>query len=387
MEQTDIEKLVADELLGKVLDADERRRLDEWLKADPAHEVWYAHIRRDRFSASRYETYRHIDSRAAYDTFLRTTRHTSRVKRYARAVAACLIPLLLIGGALWLNHYHSHPSVATKSATAVVPGGTRAVLETAGGESIMLDSDVLSSRSSIALSNTSVSTSSRGITVVPDSGAERSADGHNTLRTAENGEFFITLEDGTVVHLNYNTTLRYPERFSPKERMVYLEGEAYFEVARDTTRPFKVMTGDVTIRQYGTSFNVNTYSKRYTEVVLVEGSIGVVKEGEEYAMKPNERMRLDKATSELSIRQVDVKPYIAWHKGRFIFDNESLGDIMETLSHWYNVDVVFDKPELRELHFTGNMDRYGRLSSILRSISRTAELRIVLKNRTIYIYQ
>ena len=73
--------------------------------------------------------------------------------------------------------------------------------------------------------------------------------------------------------------------------------------------------------------------------------------------------------------------------GRFIFDNESLGDIMETLSHWYDVDVVFDSPELRNLHFTGNMDRYGNLSSILKPISQTAELRIVLKNRTIYIYQ
>ena len=147
------------------------------------------------------------------------------------------------------------------------------------------------------------------------------------------------------------------------------------------------MTADMTIRQYGTSFNVNTYSKRFTEVVLVEGSIGVLKEGEEYTMKPSERLRLDKATSELSVQTVDVEPYIAWHNGRFIFDNESLGDIMETLSHWYDVDVVFDSPELRNLHFTGNMDRYGNLSSILKPISQTAELRIVLKNRTIYIYQ
>ena len=152
-------------------------------------------------------------------------------------------------------------------------------------------------------------------------------------------------------------------------------------------RPFKVMTRDVTIRQYGTSFNVNTYSKHVTEVVLVSGSIGVQNEEEEYMLKPNDRMRMDSSSDRLSIEPVDVKPYVAWHEGRFVFDNESLGDIMETLSHWYAVDVVFDNPALRDLHFTGNMDRYGKLSPILRSISQTVGLRIVIKNRTIYIYQ
>ena len=386
MEQTDIEELIAEELLGNTLTEEERRQLEAWLEADPAHAEWYARIREARFSTSRYETYSHIDSYKAYEHFLKKTRRTSWLKRYARTVAACLIPIFLIGGALWVNHYYKPVS---KPATAVVPGGTRAVLETAAGESIMLDSDMLSRQPSISLANASVSTSARGIRLQPDTTVRYAVSpmGQNTLRTAENGEFFITLEDGTVVHLNYNTTLRYPEHFSSKERMVFLEGDAYFEVAKDADRPFKVMTADMTIRQYGTSFNVNTYSKRFTEVVLVEGSIGVLKEGEEYTMKPSERLRLDKATSELSVQTVDVEPYIAWHNGRFIFDNESLGDIMETLSHWYDVDVVFDSPELRNLHFTGNMDRYGNLSSILKPISQTAELRIVLKNRTIYIYQ
>ena len=108
---------------------------------------------------------------------------------------------------------------------------------------------------------------------------------------------------------------------------------------------------------------------------------------EEYRLRPNERMRLDKTSARLSIRPVDVKPYIAWHEGRFIFDNESLGDIMETLSHWYGVDVVFDEPTLRYLHFTGNMSRYDSLTPLLRSICQTVGLRIVIKNRTIYIYQ
>ena len=390
MEQTDIERLIAEELLGKKLDEDERRQLDEWLAENPAHGEWYAQIRNARFSSARYETYRHIDSDKAYENFLKKTHHhTTRWRRYVRAIAACLIPIFLVGGALWLKHNYTPKPQTVASSSTIVPGNTNAVLETADGESILLDNQTLARQPSITLNNSSVCTTTQGIKMMPEQAVARSTEksGQNTLRTAKNGEFYITLEDGTVVHLNYNTTLRYPERFSSEERMVYLDGEAYFEVAKDPQRPFKVMTSNVTIRQYGTSFNVNTYSKRFTEVVLVEGSVGVFNGKNEYTMRPNERLRLDKSTSELSIKEVDVKPYIAWHKGRFIFDNESLGEIMETLSHWYDVDVVFDRPELRNLHFTGNMDRYGNLTPILKSISQTAELRIVLKNRTIYIYQ
>lgn len=187
MEQTDIEELIAEELLGNTLTEEERRQLEAWLEADPAHAEWYARIREARFSTSRYETYSHIDSYKAYEHFLKKTRRTSWLKRYARTVAACLIPIFLIGGALWVNHYYKPVS---KPATAVVPGGTRAVLETAAGESIMLDSDMLSRQPSISLANASVSTSARGIRLQPDTTVRYAVSpmGQNTLRTAENGE-------------------------------------------------------------------------------------------------------------------------------------------------------------------------------------------------------
>ena len=188
MEQTDIEELIAEELLGNTLTEEERRQLEAWLEADPAHAEWYARIREARFSTFRYETYSHIDSYKAYEHFLKKTRRTSWLKRYARTVAACLIPIFLIGGALWVNHYYKPVS---KPATAVVPGGTRAVLETAAGESIMLDSDMLSRQPSISLANASVSTSARGIRLQPDTTVRYavSSMGQNTLRTAENGNF------------------------------------------------------------------------------------------------------------------------------------------------------------------------------------------------------
>lgn len=385
MAQTDIEQLIAAELLGETLSAEERRQLDAWLDEEPAHREQYARIRMARFSAARYDAYRQINADRAYHDFLKKTRRASRRKLYMQIAAACLVPLFIIAGSIWVKHYDK---ALSEPVAAIMPGTTHAVLQTAAGDSIVLNRETLA-QAAVDVSGTELRTTPRGL-VMPSSDVAKPAssdNSQNVLRTAENGEFYVMLEDGTVVHLNYNTTLRYPEHFSDKERMVYLEGEAYFEVAADEDRPFKVMTRDVTIRQYGTSFNVNTYSKHVTEVVLVSGSIGVQNEEEEYMLKPNDRMRMDSSSDHLSIEPVDVKPYVAWHEGRFVFDNESLGDIMETLSHWYAVDVVFDNPALRDLHFTGNMDRYGKLSPILRSISQTVGLRIVIKNRTIYIYQ
>lgn len=382
-----IEQLIAKELLGEKLSDEERRQLDVWLKASAAHRKQYAHIRQSHFSSTRYATYRQIDAGKAYRQFLYKTHRTSRMKSYVRMAAACLIPLLLITGTIWLNHYRKEP---VGQSAAIVPGSTRAVLQMADGDSIVLDGKTLT-QTAPPLADKAIQTSARGITLPPANRQMTTStdtpSSQNVLRTTENGEFLITLEDGTTVHLNYNTTLRYPEHFSARERLVYLEGEAYFEVAKDARRPFKVMTRDVTIREYGTSFNVNTYSEELIEVVLVEGSIGILDGKKEHPLHPGERIRLNHMTEEINIDTVDVNMFIAWHEGRFIFDNRRLDDIMETLSHWYGVEVVFDKPELRGLHFTGNMDRYGNLTPILKAISQTVGLRITIKNRTIHINQ
>ena len=129
MEQTDIEELIAEELLGNTLTEEERRQLEAWLEADPAHAEWYARIREARFSTFRYETYSHIDSYKAYEHFLKKTRRTSWLKRYARTVAACLIPIFLIGGALWVNHYYKPVSKACHGGRAgrnpCCPGDSR----------------------------------------------------------------------------------------------------------------------------------------------------------------------------------------------------------------------------------------------------------------------
>lgn len=384
MQKEHIEDIIAREILGEQLSSEELNALSKWLNQSSEHREYYAAIKTALFSTKRYQTYKNIDTDKAYRQFLKIQEKPARKNQFWKYIAACLIPIFIIGGTIMFQMQKEE-----NQHMAIVPGSTQATLQLADGQIISYDEQKLAEASTQPSSQSTITTTAKGICIEPYAPAanESKTKQHNVLKTAPNGEFIITLEDGTVVHLNYNTVLHFPEHFASTERIVYLEGEAFFEVAEDTKRPFKVITRDMTIKEYGTSFNVNTYSDKQTEVVLVEGSIGVINNEKEYPMKPNERLCLNRTNKQISIEETDITPYIAWHQGRFIFNNESLGDIMETLSHWYDVKIVFDNPKLKNLHFTGNMDRYGNLAPILKSISMIVGLRIEIKNKTIYIYQ
>ena len=209
---------------------------------------------------------------------------------------------------------------------------------------------------------------------------------NNTLTTEQGNEFRVTFEDGTTVHLNYNTEIRYPVKFSKTKRIVYLKGEAYFKIAKDS-RPFYVITDQGTIKQYGTEFNVNTFIPERTEVALVKGSISIVSKesAQEQFIKPGQLAHIEQNGNNVSIYDVDLTPYVAWNEGRLIFENRTLENIVEILEHWYNVNISFGTPELKQLRFTGNMDRYATITPIIKAIARTTNLQINIKDREILI--
>ena len=209
---------------------------------------------------------------------------------------------------------------------------------------------------------------------------------NNTLTTEQGNEFRVTFEDGTTVHLNYNTEIRYPVKFSKTKRIVYLKGEAYFKIAKDS-RPFYVITDHGTIKQYGTEFNVNTFIPERTEIALVKGSISIISKesAQEQFIKPGQLAHIEQKGNNVSIYDVDLTPYVAWNEGRLIFENRTLENIVEILEHWYNVNISFGTSELKQLRFTGNMDRYATITPILKAIARTTNLQINIKDREILI--
>ena len=208
---------------------------------------------------------------------------------------------------------------------------------------------------------------------------------YNTLKTPRGGEFRLTLSDGTSVILNSATNLRYPVTFGKQERKVYLDGEAYFEVQKDSTRPFYVEMDGMQIKVYGTSFNVNTHKEGGIQTVLVEGRVGIKLPNYEHILSPGSWARFNRERGEIEVRSVDVQQYVAWTKGIFAFEEESLEQIMNTLSLWYDVDVFYQTESVKHLHFSGHLGRYKEIQDILDAITEATGVKFTIKERIIIV--
>ena len=189
--------------------------------------------------------------------------------------------------------------------------------------------------------------------------------------------------------MNSASELKYPVRFDGNERKVYLSGEAYFEVTKDTERPFYVVTEDVQIRVYGTEFNVNTHHLGKIQTVLVNGKVGIKKRGAtgETMMKPGELASFDREAGTFEVKEVNVRQYVVWKDGYFTFENESLEQIMNTLSLWYDVDVFFQAEAAKQLVFTGYMKRYDDISEILNAIMDVVGVNFTINGKSIVVSQ
>ncbi|ABQ05039.1 FecR family protein [Flavobacterium johnsoniae] len=185
---------------------------------------------------------------------------------------------------------------------------------------------------------------------------------YNTIKIPYGKKFEVQLSDGTLVHLNAGTSLRYPVQFVKNQnRQVYLLGEAFFEVEKDKEHPFDVNTQNVNVEVLGTKFNVDTYSENpRTDVVLVEGKVSLykdqkTKENQVY-LKPGEKGSNERGQSEITTEQVNTEYYTAWIKGSLVFKNASFDDIIKKLERRYNVTFINKNKVLGKEIFNARFD-------------------------------
>ena len=195
------------------------------------------------------------------------------------------------------------------------------------------------------------------------------------------------LPDKSYVWLNSGSWLRYPTRFSEESRRVEIRGEAYFEVTKDPKRPFFVEMEGVEVRVYGTSFNVNTHQEGNIQTVLVKGSVGVkiLASGEESMIKPGQMAEFKQGSRKIDVKEVNVAVYTDWKDGIFRFENQRLEDILTVLSNWYDVDVFYQTVSVKELHFSGYMERYKDVSVILEAITLSTGVTFSVQGKTIIV--
>lgn len=188
----------------------------------------------------------------------------------------------------------------------------------------------------------------------------------NTLRTLHGMECHIVLSDGTKVHLNAKSQLTYPICFNNKERIVQVEGEAYFDVAPDKAHPFIVQTPHTSIRVTGTSFNVRAYADEGVEsTTLVSGAVKINNENEDYELLPNQHFLYDKNSQKGIVSNVNAELYTSWESGSFIFINIPLENVMSYLSKWYGFKYTFEDDAAKQVKIGAYLNRYANMNPII----------------------
>ena len=291
--------------------------------------------------------------------------------------------MLSVGGVFLWNRVDQPEQLAQE--VSIQPGKTQAVLVLSSGEKVNMGAEAceLEERDGTALQvseNGQIAYHSGKDDKVAE---EKGEDVMNRLLVPRGGEFSLTLADGTCVWLNAETELLYPVRFNGKQRVVQLKGEAYFKVAKNQDMPFLVQVGDVAVKVYGTEFNMNTYDG--VETVLVTGAVSMNQGNREVMLKPNQKGVFDPSKGEILVENVNVLPYVAWKNGDFIFQNESLGSIMDKLSRWYGLEVFYQNGELRDVRLSGNLKRYKDVKELFHSFEKISDTHFKVQGNTVFI--
>lgn len=292
-------------------------------------------------------------------------RHYSAMIQSAATVAAAV---LIAAGAIYYTHVGRQKRVLAQIAQ-IKPENTHAVLFLADGESLDLRmKDSVAAKADVEI------VGENALEYKPRKRQNPKAEEYNTLVTPRGSEYSLKLADGTQVWLNAASRLRFFTANDGAERRVWLEGEAYFEVAHDAKRPFIVESGGQSIRVLGTRFNVNGYDgDRAIYTTLVEGSVAItpLAGGEQVTLQPGQQATYSRRNDDqIAVAAVDTSQATAWMTGTFIFNRASITEIMESLARWYDFEFEVS-PLLDGLRFSGQFPRCEELDKILTIIAST----------------
>lgn len=375
-----INTLVSKLLTGDINEQEGEVLLQEAEK-DPSLKEKIEHLMNEEDFLQRYRLYHSIDTEKAKANFFSSIENKEEPQPSAtlvclrRIAAAAVITLAIVG--TWMYLRKQGPAKSAVITAELHQAMERIEQNGMNGATLIVGGKKMAVSNVQAVVAKAEQIEEEGGTLF---GSEDIVEG--SLVTKKDKEFWMVLDDGTYVHLNYNTTLVYPNHFVGSERKVKLKGEAYFVVAPDSKkRPFIVETANGDVHDYGTEFNVCTNREEgVTSVVLVKGKVGVSsKHGKEYLLKPGEKADLQPGRTP-NINKVDINLYTSWNTGNFFFDGCTLDELMEVISHWHNMKVEFASEDIHDMLFTGSIDKYEPLNPTLHAIENITGLKLSIKN-------
>lgn len=374
-----ITELFKKSLSGHISDG-EQAFLDELLR----DRHWYSvyHSLKDSTYGSRkiaeYQTYSH---EKAFQKFRQQVHKRSFLNYYiniASVAAGVMLAFLLI----YVSETSSVDFIEQQLAEAniLAPGGKKAQIRLADGSLVKIAGNSMHIQEK---QGAQIAYNNGEITYKPDDKVETLV--YNELIVPLAGECYVVLDDGTKVWMNADSKLKYPVRFVGNERRVFLEGEAFFEVKKNT-KPFIVHTSLGEINVLGTSFDVKAYkdeTKVYT--TLVTGKVRF-SAGETMEINPGEQI-VASSSGKLEKRIVDVAEYVGWKEGLYVFKEQALEVIMKNLARWYDIHVFYQNSDVRKIAFTGNLKRYDSINTFMEVLVRTGDVKYKINGNTITLFQ
>ena len=325
-----------------------------------------------------------VDRARGYDRVVRPVLERWRRERWWRWIAACAAVMVGLVVVMYRGE-EKGKAVEVAVVDSIVPGRTMAKLVLGSGCEVLLDT--VKGERLVVAEGVMARREGRGLAYEAGTGGNTEME-WNELVVPRGGEYDVVLEDGTRVWLNADSRLRYPVVFGSGERRVWLEGEGYFDVARDSMRPFVVEAGEQQVRVLGTAFDVSAYEgERLHYTVLERGRVAVEnrRTGEERVLRPGQQVMQDVETGRVTVREVEVGRLVAWREGMFVFDGLTLEQIMGTLGRWYNVEVFYANEKAKELVFRGNLPRYSDFRVVLSVLEKTSNVRFGVRGRTVTV--
>ena len=383
MEFDRLKKIIVKDILGSA-SGEERRLLDEWRNQSEEHQRLYEKLVSGSFlekavsdnnKALRRREWKRLEAR-----IVRRRGRSVRLIRFRVAAAVCILALGIGAVGLWSNSRQDRSG--SPLAGSIRVGSPKAIVELAGGQQFLFNKD------------TTLRLEAQGIQLVssrdtldiiqPVIAGERGEE-YNVVRIPHGGEYITRLPDGSVVHLNAGSELKVPVHFGTESREVWLRGEGFFEVVHRENLIFTVHTDKADISVLGTEFDVRAYTdEKEVVTTLVQGAVGV-SSGRTYdRLKPGEQARIA-GKGDVRVAEVDIYPFIAWKNGRMVFENERLEKIMAELQRWYDFELFYADPDVKEMHFTIDILKYEEISKVLNLMERMNKVKFTLKGRTVVV--
>lgn len=388
---SDIEKeigianVVVKKLLGGgMLDEEEGRRLREWLEESEEHEELFRQVSGGKKNEEFQNIVRLSDRKEQWRCLERLTRERKSIgRRTWLAYAAGMV--LLLGLGWWFGLQRAGKDETVVRMAVIEPGKTQALLILNDGQKIALrDRDT-----SVATSGTSINIRTGQVAYEMKKEMQDSVVEYNTIVVPRGGIYSLVLSDGTEVFLNSDSELRYPVKFTGKNREVDLKGEAFFEVTPDSLHPFVVQAGEMRTRVLGTSFNIMAYTDEPAiQTTLFTGRVEVSVEQTSLkeVLAPGMQANWEVGADDISVKKVNMDIQSLWRDGIIILDDDDLESVMRMLARWYNVTYEWRGDRNVKHTFTGKINRNEDLGSVLSTLTLLGGPRFEIKGTTVYIY-